>query len=154
MFRFKNRGKRAANSWLAHTFKGIINRLDIIFVLLGVAPTAFFARAILPAGLVFINGKLCQQPDYQLQPGDVIRFKTGLIKRFIHFFHEYLETGLPLYYDMTQLLMTLPSNFSYIHKTRSLHFVRHFQPADIKKTSRINRILLTVFGGEMGAGLD
>lgn len=135
----------------SRSLRGLGNRLDVNFLLLGIFPTIFWVRRRLPLGLLQVNGVEVSAPNYLLQPGDVLNFHWDKI----HFRQAEFTPDVP-HYDEHKLsfftfdLSHIPGNFKLLPQLGRVLYERLPRPDDIEDNSRICQWLFDAFRIEAG----
>lgn len=147
----KRARKKPRTTGFEHSTIGTLDRLDINLVLLGIAPTVFWARRFIKFGLLRINGALIRDAAYRLQSGAFIEWQWNKIMKFqSHFLAGGL--GKNVRKPFTNLLVRGPKNFEFSRLVRAARYLRRPVPGDLQENGRIVSRLFTAFRLDSGLG--
>jgi ribosomal protein S4 len=116
---------------------GLTNRLDVTLMQLGVAPSIYWARIVAQFCLMRVNGVLVSDPEYLLQPGDILQPEWDSIARFQHYFKPYLSRREAYQRKNQQSTAFYPLNFEYHKGTRALVFKHAPDESDLRRSNRL-----------------
>jgi ribosomal protein S4 len=126
----------------AQSLRGLGDRLDVNAVLLNLAPTIFWARILIKAGVIFINGKIVTEPGFRLSAGDVIVYRHNALRRYQHYLSSYTFNK-----DLSFRRSTaaIPANFATRLNTCAIVFKRLPKESDLRKSHRLNGFMQRVY---------
>jgi hypothetical protein len=141
----RQRPPRHNRSGFAKTLKGLGDRLDNVLMLLGIAPTIFWAREIAPMGLISSNGRPLTDPAERLKPGVTITLNEQKIRHFRHFFQPVLRYYKAMNRRRTGHFIAYPKNFTYRAGLRQLEYRGRPEEKQFRRNSRLNPRLFRWF---------
>jgi ribosomal protein S4 len=150
--RFRQRARRSTKtSGLEHLLTGFGDRFDVNLMLLGIAPTVFWAREIAPMGLLRVNGRLIRKASFRFKPGDYVEWVWDKLQKVKVHFASLLKKR-----TVSKILkkssFSFPGNFEYCAKLRSARYLRLPRPGDLSASGRLNEYLFLHFRLDSGLG--
>jgi ribosomal protein S4 len=150
--RFRQRARRNTKaSGLEHTLTGFGDRFDVNLMLLGIAPTVFWAREIAPMGLLRVNGRIIREASFRFKPGDYVEWVWDKLQKLKVHFSSLLKKRATSKI-LKKSSFSFPGNFEYCSKLRSARYLRLPRPGDLVASGRLNEYLFLHFRLDSGLG--
>lgn len=142
---------RTKTTGLEQNMVGFGDRLDVTLILMGIAPTTFWARVLAKMGLLRINGKVVRDPTFRFKKGDYVEWVWDKIQRLKSHFKPLMKKRSPGWL-LHNSSFRLPGNFEYNAKLRSAYYTRLPRPGDLPCSARLNEYMFLHFRLDSGLG--
>ncbi len=146
----KLRRRNPATSGFAKLLTGRGNRLDVILVLINIAPTLFWARTIAQRGILRVNGAVIRDPGYRVPDCVYLNKDDAKINELLKYFKSPLAR-----FDSPKAKYrsaSLPKNFEYYSQIKTIWYKGLPKPEHIRTGSRIPSFLFRMFEQDSGSG--
>lgn len=139
---FKKRTKHTTKTTgFSETTLGFCDRYDVNLMLIGLAPTIYWARVLAKLGLVKVNGLIITSENFRLKPGDTIQFDLNKITKLMFNITKELKN----YNEDNKLIFKFPDNYAYCNNLETAVFLRLPRPEDIVDSGRVNLMHFELF---------
>jgi hypothetical protein len=166
LFNFRNRrrahrhfnklDKRSAPTFsnFIRSHRWLTTRLDVNLVLLGIAPSIYWARVVAPFGLVRVNGKTLYQIDDHFRVGDHIQIDYERVQRFQHYFQPQLNARDLFQKPNKHSTGAYPANFKYYSNIQVAFYAHAPEESDVRRSSRFQAGFSRCFKHDTVQGLN